>query len=385
MPRLGYSKSRTGCKRCRQRRVKCDEKRPCSACHRHGLVCSLVEDGSPGSEVSQSSNPRVSAPVEAAKAKHTPPPEAGPGSGGDDWVTDLELMHHYNTKAYLTLPRADEVGDIWRDKVPELAFRHRYLLHHILAMSAFHLAYLRPDEQRRYYCMAAHHQSQGIGATRAALESLDVESCHALFMAGSFLALGGFAALAVNAQEETTRTLVEDAVETFGLLKGMSAVLLSWEKTLHDGPFAKLFDLTPPHHSSLSFWNDMNEGLIILSDHLAEKLVGEPSTFAIVNQELLGITEISKHSLETSTVPELRFIMHWPSVVSNAYINLLRARSPAALTLLSYYCVVVHATESMTWFTRGWATRLIKSIETILPPDWGDAIEWPIKRILKMR
>lgn len=61
--RLGYNKSRAGCLRCKQRRVKvcsghgalynawlilrqCDEKRPCAACSRHGIRCSLL-DASP--------------------------------------------------------------------------------------------------------------------------------------------------------------------------------------------------------------------------------------------------------------------------------------------------------------------------------------------------
>jgi len=39
-PRLYHKKSRTGCQRCKARRVKCDEKRPtCSGCNRHGMPC----------------------------------------------------------------------------------------------------------------------------------------------------------------------------------------------------------------------------------------------------------------------------------------------------------------------------------------------------------
>ncbi|KAK3948966.1 hypothetical protein QBC32DRAFT_45527 [Pseudoneurospora amorphoporcata] len=44
-PRLGYKKSRNGCLRCKARRVKCDENKPCSACQRHGVLCSLVTAG----------------------------------------------------------------------------------------------------------------------------------------------------------------------------------------------------------------------------------------------------------------------------------------------------------------------------------------------------
>ncbi|KAK3343343.1 hypothetical protein B0H65DRAFT_246266 [Neurospora tetraspora] len=47
-PRLGYTKSRTGCLRCKQRRVKCDENKPCKACQRHGVLCSLVMAGETG-------------------------------------------------------------------------------------------------------------------------------------------------------------------------------------------------------------------------------------------------------------------------------------------------------------------------------------------------
>ncbi|KAI1138993.1 hypothetical protein F5Y05DRAFT_383246 [Hypoxylon sp. FL0543] len=39
-PRLYHKKSRTGCMRCKQRRVKCDETRPsCSSCSRHAVEC----------------------------------------------------------------------------------------------------------------------------------------------------------------------------------------------------------------------------------------------------------------------------------------------------------------------------------------------------------
>ncbi|KAK7533169.1 uncharacterized protein J3D65DRAFT_72263 [Phyllosticta citribraziliensis] len=47
MPRLGHKKSRNGCVQCKRRRVKCDEQRPCSHCARHGVECSLTQDGVP--------------------------------------------------------------------------------------------------------------------------------------------------------------------------------------------------------------------------------------------------------------------------------------------------------------------------------------------------
>lgn len=42
MLRLGHKKSRNGCRQCKTRHVKCDEKRPCGGCSKYGVHCSLV-------------------------------------------------------------------------------------------------------------------------------------------------------------------------------------------------------------------------------------------------------------------------------------------------------------------------------------------------------
>lgn len=69
MPQLGSRKSRKGCKRCKQRRVKCDERVPCTGCVRRNEQCSFLE-------------PSPSASSEAT-ADPTLPPD------GDDWILDL--------------------------------------------------------------------------------------------------------------------------------------------------------------------------------------------------------------------------------------------------------------------------------------------------------
>ncbi len=73
--------------------------------------------------------------------------------------------------------------------------------------------------------------------------------------------------------------------------------------------------------------------------------------------------------------------MLWPLSASDGYIKLLRERHPAALVVLSHYCVVVHATESKTWFTRGWASKVIRAIEATLPPEWAEMIQWPLESV----
>ena len=299
----------------------------------------------------------------------------------DDWITDLELMHNYTTKAYLTLPRADEVGHLWQVEVVELALSYKYLLHLILAFSAFHLAHSRLDQQRGYYYAGARHQNRGVRDMRLALVGLNAESCHSLFMAASFLVIGNFAAFTVNAGNEVDQhPTVEDMVDIFVLLKGMSTVLQSWEEVIQRGPFTRLFEPSAVSSASLPFWNDVNERLHHVRKLLGAKLAEDPAMAALIDDEAQQLSNIYQRSI-LSSVPELRFVMQWPIHVSDGYIKLLREKSPAALVMLSYYCVVVHAAESKTWFTKGWASNLLPAVEALLPPTWDKLIHWPLERI----
>lgn len=78
MAQLGQKKSRKGCNRCKQRRVKCDEETPCGNCIRRNEECSLLEPSPSSSELHR---------------------EPGLPVDTEEWLADLELMHHYGTNA----------------------------------------------------------------------------------------------------------------------------------------------------------------------------------------------------------------------------------------------------------------------------------------------
>ncbi len=103
------------------------------------------------------------------------------------WVSDLELLHHFTTSTYKSLPRALEpvMGSVWQVEIPRLAFRHVFLLHQILATAAFHLSRLRPDMRDDYSLMATHHQNLAIQGMRVLLKDLNEENCHAVFATSS--------------------------------------------------------------------------------------------------------------------------------------------------------------------------------------------------------
>ncbi|WAO82885.1 C6 zinc finger domain-containing protein [Fusarium falciforme] len=74
--RLGHKKSRNGCLRCKARRVKCDELRPCTNCVRHHVECSLVTSST--AATSACSPPSVQTASVTAAPGSAPAPSSSP-------------------------------------------------------------------------------------------------------------------------------------------------------------------------------------------------------------------------------------------------------------------------------------------------------------------
>ncbi|KAH1415504.1 hypothetical protein KXV98_003862 [Aspergillus fumigatus] len=135
-PRLAHRKSRTGCQRCRARRVKCDESRPvCRDCHRHGIPC--VYD-----------RPAEEGAIPPSTGIQSRPLEPSPSDPSNDAHMELRLLHHFTLFTSATMPGAHlkRIKDCWSIDVPRLAFSYKPLLHAVFAIAALHLSKVNPDE-----------------------------------------------------------------------------------------------------------------------------------------------------------------------------------------------------------------------------------------------
>ncbi|KAK3361844.1 hypothetical protein B0T24DRAFT_96748 [Lasiosphaeria ovina] len=301
-PRLGYRKSRAGCLRCKQRRVKCDENRPCRACVRHGVVCSL---GVPSSGTSAQTSSSLSRETSPAVSSHspitwiaeiprliqprrpssaeastplalintpTPLPAASPllfepadtpiasspdpfpyfakfstdraERGTASWLEDLELLHHFTATTWKTLSQhgVHKLSDMWQVDIPKQGFQNVFVLHQILATSALHLAFLHPAQRAKRALQASHHQSLAIQGIRVALTDITPDNCHALFASSGLFFVSGFAA---SRPDENTPDgagpKIDDLVDVFRLLRGIMCVLEASGDLLRSGPLGRMF------------------------------------------------------------------------------------------------------------------------------------------------
>ncbi|KAI0554061.1 hypothetical protein F4679DRAFT_395226 [Xylaria curta] len=123
-----HFKSRRGCLACKRRRVKCDEKSPCSNCLKRHERC-IHSKGTGGSSIE--SGPHIT---------HPPNELAACGSIN---LLHLELFSHFQRDLVNTLA----FSEIWEQVLP-WSFQEPYIMCTILCLAATHLSTLRPQDPR---------------------------------------------------------------------------------------------------------------------------------------------------------------------------------------------------------------------------------------------
>jgi hypothetical protein len=305
----------------------------------------------------------------------TGPPEEDTAN----WVFDLELLHHFSTSTYETFqvdPARPELNRLWQFEVPRQAFVHIFLLHQILAVSAYHLAHLHPQSRQAYSLRASQHQNAGIRRMRPALSELSPANCHALFASSSLLFIGSLAAAAANRAADAPT--IDDIVDVLILVKGIGSVLYSSQDLLRTGPLADLF---VQHGGSDQPNPALDRVVLAVGDFLVEiaETEADDRVRAIVHADAYRLVSAIRESLLRTGAPEYRVVAAWPIQMSDDLIPLLRRRNQAALALLSYYCVVFHAAELQGyWFMQGWAPGVIRDIARTMTGPWKRHSAWAL-------
>ncbi|KAH7122645.1 hypothetical protein B0J11DRAFT_581339 [Dendryphion nanum] len=355
MARLGSKKSRTGCQQCKRRRVKCDEQRPCTGCVRYGFACSLLG----------SVRPTPTAPQDIHQDPPLPPPESSappsifnsdspstpsgstyadevPVRNLETWMADLELMHHWTGYAHLTIPGSSQARQVWGFSVPQEAMRYPFLMHCILAFSAYHLSHINPSCGQRYRLLASMHQAESLAAMNHVLPDINSRNCHAMFASAALLTLNAFV--------DTEEANVEGLIEIFRLLRGMNMVLESTQTLVHTGPFASILrpiedpPKPPPLLSSL---------MAELQNTIAE-FQGQEDLEGVASATQ-HLKDALQHGIDSSMHPALNTTTYWPIKLEQTFLEHLRCRdSPAVTKLLDQYLSVVEFAGTEWWFLSGW-------------------------------
>ncbi|KAK9465173.1 hypothetical protein V1512DRAFT_266484 [Lipomyces arxii] len=284
--RRAHRKSRTGCRTCKRRRVKCDEVHPqCGNCAHLALPCSFQPPISIHEKVSTMARSSLGLDELVTSATLHTQAERPAGTafqfgstitgnnngivgaaaaGFKLTVEDLKLMHIYTLYVNSSISIMHETGvNIWKEKVPDLAFKNQHLLCAVLVFSATYLIRDKQDapdpERSALVARRLELQVEGIRLLKVLLQQpVNKEIADSAFLALYIFMLDAIANLPTIYQAKvagipTTQTTVQflTGSKWLNLIRGLCCVMravwpLQKGSLSYDFVYHEFYDLPLP-------------------------------------------------------------------------------------------------------------------------------------------
>ncbi|KAH7323538.1 hypothetical protein BKA65DRAFT_70746 [Rhexocercosporidium sp. MPI-PUGE-AT-0058] len=370
-----HRKTRNGCKQCKSRRVKCDEKRPvCTGCIRNDLSCSL-EFLTPSFTVPRALQPSL--PVRTPLAKND--------LGLKITLLDdsqEELLHHYTTTTSLTffgrgINSPHHHIRIWQNDMPQMALSQEFLMQGILAVSALHLSTLQPHCKDERLQQALRSEQLAIRPFRELVLKGKDDDIHAVF------AFAGFVVTYVLVQSESLDSpsdcipsLNGERLHWFHIVRGLVKLLEKNWVQLSQGPFGPLITRFP---DPIEFsWNPDDTHLARLHEIFPDPCSDDDEDISIYKQTIDELRRASALSYRKNGIlNDVAVTYIWPGAIQQRFLELLHDKQPEALVILAHYCVLLKRVD-YCWPFRGVGEKMLRSIVKELSLVWKPWIEWAL-------
>ncbi|KAK3305593.1 uncharacterized protein B0T15DRAFT_567482 [Chaetomium strumarium] len=398
--RRSHAKSRTGCRTCKRRRIKCDESRPsCRNCEKHAVACDFA------SSDSASASPAVPSPQGPLPASQLQG-SCSIAPSCDINLLDLELMHNFTTYTCTTIIGDQGVRQLLRTAAVHMAVDCEYLMRSILAVSALHLSRYRPQRKDLYLQRAMHHHQAASSAAIELLTDLRPEECERLHL---FSMLTVYYALGCPVSEADLAPGAPLIPHWLRLLHGMEPILHMLNPKEYRGVLTPLFDFgrsrmqpflktTPARYpgllvdvQSLIHRTCTNPDLIPIYDDMIEQLrrilglVVTPPRCAISlshsGHEAPGIAQSEAPEPSTSSTSCVKLeawdILVWQWTQGKRFLPLLDVAAPPqeAVVIFAYCLLALRKLESQ-WYVEGWADHLMAKTWALLDDEHRHWVVW---------
>jgi hypothetical protein len=243
----------------------------------------------------------------------------------------------------------------------------------MMAITALHIAYLKPTGSESYLLRASHHHTLALPLIASALTKVTEENCHALHCCGHLVTKFAFAV--PRGSSALFPTLNDELLsEWFSLVRGAYYIYTFALEWLSAGPL----------RSSLEISNDLDAEFSQnpTDSHYARLLLLFPDISSgddIACREAVNILRkgLALAAHPDQTIPIKTFALLWPARIPQHFIEMMNERKPKALVVLAHYCVMLKMIESF-WFMNGCAARLLHPIRAHLSEEWLPHTAWPL-------
>lgn len=374
-PRRVHRKSRNGCLICKQRRVKCDERRPiCGNCAVRDRPCSYAPR--PSETLIDPSLGAVSTPASVSSGSRA---VENSGSGRSAFSeVHMVLLHHAERDLGYIMAIEGAMGPIL-DIAVDSASTSPFLLHQLLAISALHLSSVVQEEDRKsfYHHHATNLQTRALEMFNEAKEGISDHNYLPSFLFATLLGIHVLRETLKN-QDQGLGNFVSAFVSYAHLHRGVRAVIAGYWPEIQESDLKPLLYIVQHFNDADTFVKGTEtRGLQTFFESNDEIL----SSAAKVSLEALDWVQwmIDVRSREP-TRPDVAInaVLSWPCIISDNYIDALYQRRPEAIIVLAYYAALMHKHRTF-WIFGNAGSSLVQLIALHLGPFWNQALAWPLQ------
>jgi hypothetical protein len=302
-------------------------------------------------------------------------------------VADIELLHQYMTATFCDLAGSLSMETFWRSNVLQIGFAHNFVLHFPLALSALHLAYLRPDRREHYVTQAGHHFSIGLREVTKILPRIDVDNCQALYISAVFVC---FYTFGKGPSPGDFLVFSEQGPAVWlPLLKGVRSII---QTVGPDVLFSGLLGLLAPKSGPKVVTEptvakeqrprvDWEEPMQELRRFIASSADPNLDIYLRAVDGMLPCFEATYGKSDGTYVGggENQVIFIWLYRIEDSFVGSLQQKQPIALIILAYYALLITILDKH-WFMTGWVEHIMTGIHGFLDEEHLVWMRWPMEQ-----
>ncbi|KAL2830441.1 hypothetical protein BJY01DRAFT_118846 [Aspergillus pseudoustus] len=352
--RRAHKKSRNGCLVCKQRRVKCDERKPsCRRCENYGASCiyypSPTDSSSGGADGGRGSSPEsepsrvlftLSVGQMVGKVRQGMSGElafAPRTIGSHDAVLNLAV----NAFQFFLQRSTDTVATplirkVMRSEMLHVAFDNPYLMYTILGCGILHMNRMNPGDESRELAEAYFWQ-QAIGLYSRALEAGINEKSFSPLVSGCMLmGITSLAPLKCSIQDSWVFTGRDSDLNWLAVQGGLNCILSIAAKYIPNSIWDVAFSTANGYEQKL-FRYDIEKGREGLHPKLADlceiddETTGDTSPYYFALKILSPLLELEPNAENAAHCAT------WMGRLEPEFVALCRRRDPRALVILAHW------------------------------------------------
>ncbi|KAL6232791.1 hypothetical protein BDW75DRAFT_216800, partial [Aspergillus navahoensis] len=387
MLRRSHKKSRDGCVECKQRHVKCDERRPrCILCSMSSRECSFASEAPTPTKPSPAplGSPTLSSRREAQSETQ--------GSSRTQEIEEPINLQHTELLIHLTSSQATDVFSLGDDLEPYHATVSRalsigltspYLLYQLLAFSARHLAYLHPDKKAYHLHQAISLQTRALSLFNAEKVQVTASSCVAICLFSVVLGhhlLADTLTLALAPSVPAPGrggggldAFLERYIQCLETHRGVYTVAMSGWSLLMETELAPVLSRSRAFTSQEPKGNECQRLQVLVISSASLRQEDKEACLRAIRYLQLGFDALSPG--EDDNI-RYQMLFLWNVLVPPGFGGLLATKRAEALVILAYYALLLHHGQHI-WQVGRAGQHILRTIEEYLGPDWDDWLEYP--------